>query len=215
MEEFVEGLEHSVETFTYGGHTCVLAISDKVKSPLPFRVDTSVVYPTRAVGAELEAIGAACRAAVRALGVESGPAHVELCTTDSGPRLFELGARCGGGATPDPIVPFVTGIEQLKETIRVALGESPESLATVRARGCVYRFFSPRPGRLAAVHGVDEVRQWPNVLDCAVTLGPGQEVRPLRAVTDRAGFLIAGGETREAALALADRVVQHVRFVYA
>jgi biotin carboxylase len=215
IEEFVRGIEHSVETFTFGGETRVLAVSDKVKSPLPYRVDLSVVYPTRVDGERLDAIAAACRAAVCAMGIRSGPAHVELCTTDAGPRLFELGARCGGGATPDPIVPYVTGIEQLKETVRVALGEAPESLAARWSRGCVYRFLSPAAGRVAAVRGVDEVRQWPNVLDCAVTVERGDEIRPLRAVTDRAGFLIAGGQTREDAIALADRAEQQIRFEYA
>lgn len=215
VEECVSGIEHSVETFTYAGQTHVLAVSDKVKSPLPFRVDTSVIYPTCVRGSQFDAIVDASRAAVRALGIVSGPAHVELCTTASGPRLFELGARCGGGATPDPIVPFVSGIEQLKETVRVALGDPPVNLVPSRARGCVYRFFAPPPGRLAEVRGVDEVRTWAGVLDCAVTIEPGHEIRPLKAVTDRAGFLITGADTREEALAVADHVEQHITFVYA
>jgi biotin carboxylase len=214
IEEFVRGVEHSAETFTFAGETHVLAIADKVKSSLPYRVDTSVVYPTSVDAAQREAIVGACRAAVTAVGITSGPAHVELCTTADGPRLFELGARCGGGATPDPIVPYATGIEQLKETVRIALGDPPVNLTSRWSRGCVYRFLSPPPGRVAAVHGAAEVRQWPNVLDCAVTVRPGDEVRPLRAVTDRAGFLIAGGETRDEAIALADRAERHIRFDY-
>jgi biotin carboxylase len=212
VEECVSGIEHSAETFTYAGETHVLAVSDKVKSPLPYRVDMRVIYPTAIDAARCEAVAAACRAAVGALGITSGPAHVELCTTEAGPKLFEIGARCGGGATPDPIVPFVTGIEQLKETVRVALGQPPDNLAPRWTRGCVYGFFAPGPGTIAAVHGVDDVRKWPDVLDCAVTVEPGQAVRPLRAVTDRAGFYIAGGKTRADAVALADRIVEHVRF---
>src|SRR5439155_13965869 len=114
----------------------------------------TLIYPARVRGRQLDAVVEASRAAVRALGIASGPAHVELCTTASGPRLYELGARCGGGATPDPIVPFVTGIEQPKETVRVALGDPPMNLTPLAARGCVYGFFSPRPGTIAAVCGV-------------------------------------------------------------
>ncbi len=214
VEEFLEGLEHSVETFTFDGVTHVLAVSDKIKSPLPYRVDASVIYPTILEGDALARVHETCARAVRAIGITVGPAHVELCTTASGPRLFELGARCGGGATPDPIIPFVTGVEQLKETIRVAAGGPPRQLQPVRTQGCVYRFLSPAPGAVSDVSGVEEVRRWPGILDCAVTVGPGDVVRPLRAVIDRAGFLIAGGPTRAAALQLADAAEAHIQFRY-
>ena len=45
------------------------------------------------------------------------------------------------------------------------------------------------------MHGVRDVQAWPGVLDCAITVEPGDEIRPLKAVTDRAGFLITGADT--------------------
>jgi hypothetical protein len=43
----------------------------------------------------------------------------------------------------------------------------------------------------------------------------GQEVREVKTGGDRAGFIIAGGETRCEALKLADRAEQHIQFEYA
>ena len=212
VEECLEGVEHSVETITWRGETHVLAVSDKVKTPLPYRVDKSVDYPTHLAPSELDALRDVVKAAVRALGIDVGAAHVELCTTAAGPRLFELGARCGGGGTPDPIIPFVTGVQMLAETVRLHAGDEPMTLVPQVQRGCSYRFLTPRPGRLRAVRGVEDVAAWPHVLDCAVTVAPGESIRPIRAGADRAGFVIAGGNDRQAALALADAAERHIQF---
>lgn len=214
VEEFLDGIEHSIETITYEGETHILAISDKVKTPPPYRVDKSVIYPTIFTGEDREQIHRVARAAVRALGIEVGAAHVEMCSTRDGPKLFELGARCGGGGTPDPIVPFLTGIEMFKEVVRIALGEKPLRLTPLYTKGCIYRFLTPRPGTVKAIRGLEEVRRWPGILDCEVLVGVGQEVRQVRSGGDRAGFVIAGGETREEAIALADRAESSIVFEY-
>ena len=215
IEQWIEAIEHSVETVTCHGKTYVLAISDKVKTPLPYRVDKSVDYPTQLKPAAREALESLVKAAVGALGIQVGAAHVEACTTGDGPRLFELGARCGGGGTPDPIVPFVTGIDMLSDVVRLHAGDAPLNLTPVIARGCCYRFLTPPPGLLDSVHGVETVAAWPGVLDCAVTVAPGQAIRPVRVGGDRAGFVITGGETRADAERLADAAEREIRFGYA
>jgi biotin carboxylase len=213
IEEYVEGLEHSVETITYRGTTHILAVSDKVKTEPPYHVDLSVIYPTALAGNVLAGLHSAVRSAVRALGIEIGAAHVELATTPAGPRLFEVGARCGGGGTPDPIVPYVTGIEMFKEVVRIAIGREPGNLAPLHQRGCVYRFLAPAPGRLREVRGLDTIRTWPGVLDADLLVRSGDEIGPVRRGSDRAGFIIAGAPTRAEALALADRTERAVQFI--
>ena len=212
IEEWLDGIEHSVETITWRGETHVLAVSDKVKTPLPYRVDKSVDYPTALSGSALSELHELVKTSVRALGITVGAAHVEACTTAAGPKLFELGARCGGGGTPDPIVPQVSGIDMLGEVVRVHAGDAPLNLMPTAEHGCSYRFLTPAPGRLRAVAGVEEVARWQGVLDCAVTVTPGQEIRRVRVGADRAGFVIAAGPSRADAVALADRAEQTIRF---
>jgi biotin carboxylase len=214
IEEFLDGTEHSVETITYDGETHVLAVSDKVKTPPPYRVDKSVIYPTIHIGAELERIYNLSINAVRALGIDFGAAHLEMCTTSDGPRMFELGARCGGGGTPDPIVPFLTGIHMFKEVVKMAVGEKPGRLTPMYMKGCVYRFLTPSPGTVRQIHGLDEIREWDNILDCDVLIEEGDEIHTVRAGGDRAGFIIAGGQTRDAAIRAADEAESRISFEY-
>ena len=214
IEEYLDGIEHSVETITYNGDTYVLAVSDKVKTPPPYRVDKSIIYPTVFSGRKLQKIHDVVKAAVKAIGINVGAAHVELCSTNEGPKLFELGARCGGGGTPDPIVPFLTGIEMFKEVVRIALGEKPNNLKPLFQKACVYRFITPKVGIVKKVVGLDEVKSWEKVLDCDVLVSQGDSIREVKSGGDRTGFLIAGGGTRDEAIDLADRAEKHIYFEY-
>jgi hypothetical protein len=67
---------------------------------------------------------------------------------------------------------------------------------------------------IRAVTGQEEVRKWPNILDCEVLVRNGDHVPPVRVGADRAGFVIAGGETRLEALELAHRADRFIRFDY-
>ncbi|WP_243311413.1 ATP-grasp domain-containing protein [Fundidesulfovibrio agrisoli] len=214
LEECVQGLEHSLETFTWGGRTTVLAVSDKRKTPPPYRVDTDVIYPSVLGGDALRAVeGAACDA-VRALGLPFGPAHVELCSLPGGgTALFEVGLRPGGGHTPDPIVPWVAGVDVVAATLRAYLGEEPGPPEPTARRGCVYHFLTPKPGQVARVEGLEDVRSWPGILDAGLLVSPGDEIRPVRTGADRAGFVVAAAESREQALALAQRADAAIRVI--
>lgn len=46
VEERANGTEHSVEVVVQKGDASALVVSDKVKTPAPYRVDKSVMYPT-------------------------------------------------------------------------------------------------------------------------------------------------------------------------
>ena len=214
IEEFLEGTEHSMETLTCDGVTYVLAVSDKEKTPPPYRVDKSVIYPTIYEGTDLQRIHDTAKKAVKALGINRGAAHVEICSTRNGPRLIEVGARCGGGGTPDPIIPWLTGIEMFKEVVRMALGMRPHRLEPRFMKGCVYRFLMPRPGKIRKISGTEEVKGMREILDYEVLLQVGDEMQAVRTGGDRAGFIIASGENREEALHFADKAEERICFEY-
>lgn len=214
IEEFLEGVEHSLEMVVYEGQMHVLVISDKEKTPYPYRVDKSVIYPTIFTGEELNRIIALARRAVQAIGINVGAVHVETCTTEDGPRMFELGARFGGGHTPDPIVRHLTGINVVQEVTRILLGETPLSLTPKLTKGCVYRFLTPKPGTLCSVSRLEEIQGWEGILDCGLWVKPGEDIRPVRTGGDRAGYIVAGAGGRASALDLADRAEAALRFEY-
>jgi biotin carboxylase len=214
VERRVQGTEHSMELIGSNGEARVLCIGDKRKTPLPHRVDTDVIYPTALTGELRRAAEQAAIQGALSLGLRTFAAHVELCMTEEGPRLFELGARFGGGHTASHILPQVTGRKYLQDHVRLLLEDEPLPPLPREERGCVYRFLTPPPGRLAAVRGLERVLDAPGVLDAGLFLKAGDTVPLVRTGPDRAGFIVTAGKDRNEALERADRAQELLDFQY-
>jgi biotin carboxylase len=200
IETFIDAeYEHSAEVLIYKGTPHVIAISDKIKTPLPYRVDKNVLYPTLVVGERLEKLKKVICDAVMALNLNNGAAHVELATTKDGFCLFELGARCGGGGTPEPIVHFSTGINEFVELVRILAGDEPHQLTPIYNRGANYHFITPKPGTIKSVSGMEKIKSMQGVLDAEFLKSTGEIIAKVTVGTERSGFIIAVGETRDEA----------------
>lgn len=202
-EHCVEGTEHSCEVLIWQGETSVLCIGQKIKSLLPYRVDVSVQYPAQLTAAQESAVADMCHQAVKALGLKQGVAHIEFAYSDSGPVLFELGARCGGGHTPQ-IAQHVSGVNEFAEACRMACGIPPAQFTSTNRRGADYRFLVFAPGVVEKITIPSSLRDDAHILDVGVTVQPGDTIRALQSTSDRAGFLVALGDTLEEALELAN-----------
>lgn len=213
IEAWVEGSEHSAEVLIWRGKTSILCIGQKIKSLFPYRVDVSVQYPAKLAAAQESTVADMCGEAVKALGLTQGVAHIEFAHTDRGPVLFELGARCGGGHTPQ-IAHHVSGVNEFVESCRMACGLAPSQFEPVSRRGADYRFLVFPPGVVERV----DIPEWlvtnAGVLDVGVTIGPGDEIRLLRSTSERAGFLVATGENLQEAVELADRGCREISIRY-
>lgn len=203
IERCVDGTEHSAEVLIWPGKTSVLCIGQKIKSLLPYRVDVSVQYPAQLTAAQQRIVADMCHHAVTALGLTQGVAHVEFAYTANGPVLFELGARCGGGHTPQ-ITHHVSGVNEFVEACRMACGVAPHQFAPVSNRGADYRFLVFPAGIVEHVDIPQTLMNDNSILDVGVTVQPGATIRPLHSTSDRAGFLVAVGENLDEAVACAD-----------
>jgi biotin carboxylase len=214
IERCIEGSEHSAEVLIWQGKSSVLCVGKKVKSLPPYRVDVSVQYPTQLTSAQETIVTDMCQQAVTALGHSQGIAHIEFGLTEQGPVLFELGARCGGGHTPQ-IAHHVSGVNEFVEACRMACGIAPAQFEPTQRRGADYRFLIFRSGIVQRIDIPETVTRDGGVLDVDVTVQAGDEIRPLRSTSERAGFLVATGDTLPQAVACADRGCREIFVHYA
>lgn len=215
LEEYVFGDECSVESVVYNSDIHVIAISDKTKLPPPYRVDKSVTYPTKHSQKMQNEIKNVTKDAISSLGITNGATHLELSVTDKGIRLFEIGARTGGGGIIAGIqVPIVYGVNMMRETIRIALGEPPEIIFSEKLRGSDFRFLTPKPGTLKRISGVKKALSLENVVTGACFVKPGDIVREVRSGNDRSGYVVTRGESRDQAVSIADKVEGLIRYEY-
>jgi biotin carboxylase len=209
VEELVEGPELTVNAFSLDGVFHPLTVTDRLTADSPaFGVALAHAWPS-----EHDVSGAidAARAAADALGVASGPTYTQVRLSADGPKVLELAARLGGGHDAE-VCREALGIDLNLLALEAALGD-PVSIPEARPSGgaCV-RFLVPPEGELLDLSGVEEARAVEGVVDARVYRRPGWVFGPFRRGADRAGFVLAKGDSRDDALARADRAAALIRF---
>jgi biotin carboxylase len=211
VEELVEGPEVTVNAVSVDGVFHPLAVTDRLTAEPPgFGVALAHVWPC--VTGTQAPIDAA-RAAAEALGVRNGPTYTQVRLGADGPRVIELAARLGGGHDAE-LVEAATGVQLNDLALDFALGERACVTGTQSLHGgaCVVFLVAPE-GELRAVEGLEDALAREGVLDVRIYRTPGHRFGPLRRGADRAGAVIAVGDSRDDALARARRAADDIRFL--
>jgi len=210
IEEYLTGHEVSVEIMTVQGKVAVLAVTDKLTTGAPYFVEMGHCQPSQLPAEDLKRIKNLATRAVQAVGIENGPAHVEIMLTKGGPKMIELGARMGGDCITSHLVPLSTGIDMVKATIEVATGRLPD-LAPKFSKGSAIRYFDIRQGTIAAVEGVDAAKKIPGIREIVFSKNVGDNICGIKSSTDRAGYVIAQAGRAPEAAALCNKALDRVR----
>jgi len=199
VEEYLDGPEVSVEVMVVKGKVNILQITDKITTGAPHFVEMGHTQPSRLPEDTQRQIREVAEAACKSLGLDKGPAHVEMKVTSRGPVMIELGARMGGDNITTHLVPLSTGIDMVKATINVALGEEPDITPTLHC-GSAIRYFKVPFGTIKSIKGIEEAKKMPGVKQITFTKAFGEESTPIECSNDRIGFVIVqGGSADEAA----------------
>ena len=208
VEELLDGIEVSVETFTASGKHTVVAITRK-------HIGDGVVELGHVVPAVLSETDTAsvCDLTVRVLdqvGLVEGVAHTEIIVTADGPRAVESHNRCGGDGITD-LVNLVHGVDLERLSYQLALPSGPEPWVLSSNGAAAVRFLTPEPGTVEEVDGVNEARSLDGVVSVEVTAEPGQLVRQLNWSEDRCGRVIARARDSAEAERLASSAADMIR----
>lgn len=207
IEEYLKGPEVSVEIITLNGEPNVLQITDKLTTGAPHFVEMGHSQPSRLPVADKEKIAdLACRA-VKAVGIENGPAHVEIILTENGPKMVELGARMGGDCITTHLVPLSTGIDMIKATIDIACGNIPD-ISPKFDKASAIRYFDLPSGTITDISGVEKAREISGVVEITFVKQIGDVVGEIGSSTDRAGFVIAQAETPDGAIEICEEAIK-------
>jgi len=215
VEELVPGREVTVNAFSNNGHFHPLTVTDRLTAPLPaFGVALTHVWPSELEPAQIGAVVEAASSAARAVGIENGPSYTQVLVGPDGPRVGELAARLGGGHDAE-LCRVALGVDLNGAALSAALGEEvpPAALAPVAKVGgaCVHFLVAP-PGELRDVTGVEEAFAAEGIRGIRVYRRPGHRFGELRRGADRAGAVLAVGDSRAEALERAARAETMIRF---
>ena len=145
--------------------------------------------------------------AVKAVGIDNGPAHVEIMATPKGAKMVELGARLGGGCITTHLVPLSTGIDMVEGNIRCAFGQKPDITPKIN-KGSAIRHFNVKDGIIKSISGIEEAEKIDGVKEITFVKKIGDEVvaEPKNS-SDRVGYVIAQADTAETAVEICEKVM--------
>jgi biotin carboxylase len=106
------------------------------------------------------------------------------------------------------------GIENGPSYTQVLVGPDGPRVGELAARvgGACVRFLVPPPGELRGVTGIEEAFAQPGIRGIRIYRRPGYRFEDFRRGPDRAGAILAVGESREEALERASRAEATIRF---
>ncbi|MDP4276031.1 MAG: ATP-grasp domain-containing protein [Bacteroidota bacterium] len=209
VEDYMSGREVSVEVMVIDGLPHILAITDKLTTGMPYFVEMGHSQPSQIQTDDLVKIRDLAARAVKAVGIDLGPAHVEIILTKDGPRMVELGARMGGDCITTHLVPLSTGIDMLKATMDVAFGEVP-NIETQFEKGSAIRYFDVPSGIITSITGVEAAKKIQGIEDIVFSKGVGDQVTPIYNSLDRIGFVIAQGCDAKDAVDRCDKAIETI-----
>ena len=198
VEAYLPGDEVALEGLLTEGALRVLAIFDK-PDPLegPYFEESLYITPSSHRAADREALVQAAWDAAHAVGLVTGPVHVEMRLKDGAARLIELAPRSIGGLC-SRVLRFGDGGVSLEELIiRHALGEDVLTLTREPPAAGVMMIPIPRAGILRAVNGRDAAARTPGVDELRITIPAGDLVLPPPDGARYLGFIFARGARPE------------------
>ena len=210
VEEYLDGEEVSVEVMVVDGKVNILQITDKLTTGAPYFVEMGHSQPSRFDIDIQNKIKDVAERACKAVGINKGPAHVEMKVTSQGQaKMIELGARMGGDNITTHLVPLSTGIDMVECTIKTALGETIDVTPTLNC-GSAIRYFEAPFGKIKSIEGVEEAMKIEGVKQISFTKNVGEESTPIHCSNDRIGFVIAQAENAEEAIKICEKIMESI-----
>lgn len=214
IEEFVEGVEYSLEGIVQNGLLVALAIFEKVRSPLPNLVDIQVNYPP-SLDEKLinDAVNLGVRV-VEALQVINAPIHLEFIHSPThGLVPVECAVRAAGFNLFNTMVPWCTGVDVMKAQLDLILGEDLGDLNPTRDYAGILNFPQPSiSGIIKKIHYFNpmKIHRFPNsFVEIKINKLIGEWVTPSSDGTERLGHIFVLSPTWKEA----QRILAEINFL--
>ncbi len=216
VERYLDGPQVSTESIVLGGVAHTPGFSDRNYELLdryaPHIIEDGGQLPSRLPRAVQDEVCELVGRAARSLGLDGWVAKGDVVVHRGVPHIIEMAARPSGGYFCTHEIPLNTGVDFVGSVIRLALGDpvTARELLPRFKRAVVQRYIFPKPGRVVAIRGAEEVAGWEGIELCEVRARVGDRVDAMTAHPARAGVVIAMGESVEDARQRAVRAVSHI-----
>lgn len=210
IERFIAGCEYGVEAFVLDGKVEVLTIMKKRMTPYPYFAELGHQTPSGLAPETERAIKTKVVQTIHALGINFGAVNIDLILSeDRQCYIIDLGARMGGNLIGSHIVPYSTGVDYMGNIIRAAVGD-PVDFQKTKSVPIGTALLVLTPGIIQKLPDFNALQARNNILDVVFNKKIGDEIRLYRNNLDGCGYVVATGETGQAATQLAFAVKDEI-----
>ncbi len=198
VEEFVSGVELSVDVYVENGKANVLSVCrlDKIANNDKFVIFRGWYNPEEAEPV-VDKIKVTAQQIADAFGLKNTPMLIQAMSDGENIYVLEFSARTGGGVKYI-LIKEVSGFDVIKAVVDLTLGIKPH-LDEIKSSGkyIVNDFIYCRPGKFDHLEGFEEVKQEGIMKDYYVFKWPGAEFSSIESSGDRVGGYTVCADTRE------------------
>ena len=209
VEEYINGIEISVECVTFSGETTVIAIHDKYcEVSAPYFVEKrTITPPPRLTANQVESIKKIAIQTLKAVEFENGVTHIEYKVGEEGPMLLEINARPAGGLMVESVF-YSTGVNLLKAQLDISLGIKPDVEIKQQVKTTVMNMIPSEEGRVTMIKGFEEAYNYKEVVMSKPYVWPGFIIKARQA--QYGGFVLTCGEDYEKMLSIQEEIEKNI-----
>ncbi len=179
VEEFLEGPIYSVDAFvdeTGEPHVLEQIVDYQTGYDIGFEDNFhySRLLPSKLPAEGQKALRHCAAVGIKALGMRSCPAHVEIIMTKDGPRIVEIGARNGGYR--ERMHSLANGLDIPAIALQLTLGQKPKIHPTKNEPCAVLELFPKKTGQFAGLENEEKLRALPSLAYLNIKPERGQRV---------------------------------------
>ena len=129
--------------------------------------------------------------------------------------IIEVAARLSGGYFCSDEIPLNTGVDFVKQAIKLALGDNLKKvdLEPIYNKAVSQRYLFPDPGVVKKVFIPEWIKENSNIKKCEIRVKVGDIIKETTHHPARAGVIIATGIDRKSAICLATKAVQNIKII--
>lgn len=200
IEEFIDGLEYSVDTIVYKGVVYPAGISDRVfLDKKTNAIQDGSRTPSMLLAHTQQKMYAVMQECAKATGVTWGAFKGDLIVDKNGKiYVIEVTARLSGGFDSQYRKPYSYGINLIKATIDLACGKELDFKDIIPKWVKWSQTFTvfPKPGKIMDIQGRSELREIPGIEEFFITKHIGELVE-YNDCSDRVIHIIACNDSYE------------------
>ncbi|MBR0607495.1 ATP-grasp domain-containing protein [Bacillus safensis] len=208
IEEFLDGVEVSVEAFSFKGKHSIIGITDKIVGENFIEFGHSV--PTMLKNDTVSKVKRFTEKFLNHINLQFGPSHTEIKLTKNGPKIIESHNRPGG----DGIVhlhKLVFGVDVVYWTLS-AIKEGREMIEYEKhtCGGAAVRFLDlPAASKVKVVSSMEHLNQ-DSIYRYEINVKTGDMIKVVEKSRDRLGYVIAKGKSPQDAIEICEHAIDQL-----